>query len=590
MDLHLHTPGSSDYQEPNVSYLDILRHAEMRGLDMIAFTDHNSVAGFAAMKKQIEQLLWLEERGRMEADEKWQLDEYRRLLEKILVLPGFEFTATFGFHIIGLFPPETPVSYLEHLLLSLNVPIDQLYKGSSTVGSTADVLTAYRLINEAGGIVMAAHINTNNGVLMRGLDFGGQTRIAYTQDINLHVLEVTDLDKRGHYATRRFFDGSIPEYPRPMRCIQGSDAHRLIRDANAKNLGIGDRMTEILLDEISFDSLAAVLKGNDFSLTRAYRGTSAPTDFVQVAREEGVSIVQSFYPNLTQRGGFLDNILQDICAMANTNGGTIYIGVSADPKEKPVGVKDADKAIEKLYTAVASHFSPEPVVQIDRLPSKGEQIIRVAVKPGPDFPYALNDNKFYVRDEKESNVAVRDEIVRLVERRINNANQPGYVPPVTAVTPPPVSVLPETPVPVVAAPPLKATAVPAEEKGEEAVSPPALSPIAPRTGVEIVNSQKRKGIVYHTLCDLRNGNFIKGVTRHSARKLWRHAINQVEANLPKPEEIKWQGNFGFVGKRQKDDNVWYDLALREGNTVHIYYGVTENGLNEKWLTLIEQNQ
>ena len=46
MDLHLHTPGSVDYQESNVTYLDILRKAELRGLDIIAFTDHNSVRGY----------------------------------------------------------------------------------------------------------------------------------------------------------------------------------------------------------------------------------------------------------------------------------------------------------------------------------------------------------------------------------------------------------------------------------------------------------------------------------------------------------------------------------------------------------------
>ena len=80
-------------------------------------------------------------------------------------------------------------------------------------------------------MVIAAHANSNHGVVMRGLDIGGQTRIAYTQDPNLHVLEVTDLEKRGRYTTRRFFDGSKPEYPRPMRCIQGSDAHRLVRES-----------------------------------------------------------------------------------------------------------------------------------------------------------------------------------------------------------------------------------------------------------------------------------------------------------------------------------------------------------------------
>ena len=66
MDLHLHTPGSSDYQSPEASYVDILRQAVMRGLEIIAFTDHNTVAGFAAMKKEIEQLLWLEDLGRIE--------------------------------------------------------------------------------------------------------------------------------------------------------------------------------------------------------------------------------------------------------------------------------------------------------------------------------------------------------------------------------------------------------------------------------------------------------------------------------------------------------------------------------------------
>jgi DNA polymerase III alpha subunit (gram-positive type) len=44
MDLHLHTPASADYLESNISYLDILRQAESKGLDIVAFTDHNTVA------------------------------------------------------------------------------------------------------------------------------------------------------------------------------------------------------------------------------------------------------------------------------------------------------------------------------------------------------------------------------------------------------------------------------------------------------------------------------------------------------------------------------------------------------------------
>ncbi|HRQ38659.1 MAG TPA: putative DNA binding domain-containing protein [Chloroflexota bacterium] len=568
MDLHLHTPGSNDYQQPEINYLDILRQAEVRGLDIIAFTDHNTMAGFAAMKKEIEQLLWLEERRRIEPDEKRRLDEYRRLLTKILVLPGFEFTATFGFHILGIFPSETPVSFLEHLLLTLKVPPVVLHQGSANVGATSDVLTAYRVIHEAGGIVIAAHANSGNGVAMRGLDFGGQTRIAYTQDLYLHTLEVTDLDKRG-YTTRRFFDGSKPEYPRPMRCIQGSDAHRLLRDpAQPKHLGVGDRVTEILLPELTFAALADVLKGNDLSLTRPYRGPANPIDFVQLAQEEGESIVQAFHPSLVQRGGHQDRILQDICAMANTNGGAIYVGISADPKMKPEGVKEAGKAVEKLLTAVSNRITPEPHIHIDTLPSRGAQIVRITVQAGSDAPYAIDDNKFYVRDEAETSLAVRDEIVRLVERNLRQES------------PEPIGVLPPLPVPEAPATLPTATAVKPDSKPTTQIEPP-------RTGVEVVESEKRQGAYYHTVRDLRNGSLIKNVTRSSARKLWHYAISQVEAGQPKPKEIRWQGNIALINKREKDDNVWYDLALREADTIHVYYGVTDSGLNDAWLPLIE---
>lgn len=567
MDLHLHTPGSNDYEEPHVSYLDILRQAEVRGLDIIAFTDHNTVAGFAAMKKEIEQLLWLEELGRMEPDEKRRLEEYRRLLDKILLLPGFEFTATFGFHILGIFPSETPVSFLEHLLLTLNVPPHLLQEGGSTVGATSDVLTAYRVINEAGGLVIAAHANSSNGVVMRGLDFGGQTRIAYTQDPNLHALEVTDLDKRGRYSTRRFFDGSKPEYPRPMRCIQGSDAHRLLRESpTSKHLGVGDRVTEILLEEVSFEALATVLKGNDFSLTRPYRGPANPIDFVQLAREEGPSIVQSFHRSMAQRGGHLNRILEDVCAMANTNGGTVYIGVSANPKEKPAGVRDYKKAIDQLYTYVANRITPEPDVQIDSLPSKGETIVRITVQPGRDIPYAIDDNRFYVRDEAETSLAVRDEIVRLVARGLGEEaeeKEPITVP----VVPMPMS-------------PTRA------DRSNLGKSSKKIEP--PRTGVEIVRSEKREGTIYHTVRDLRNGNLIKNVTRSSARKLWHYAITQVEAGPPKEEEIDWHGDIAIIDQRQKYDDTWYDLALRENGDIHFYYGVTDSGLNDEWMKLIEE--
>jgi hypothetical protein len=595
MDLHLHTPGSNDYQEPHISYLDILRQASARGLDIIAITDHNTVAGYAAMQKEVEQLLWLESRGRIDPLEQRQLDEYRRVLDKLLVLPGFEFTATFGFHILGIFPPETPVSYLEHLLLTLRVPPALLREGSSTVGATSDVLTAYHVINEAGGLVIAAHVNSGNGVMMRGLDFGGQTRVAYTQDPNVHALEVTDLEKRGNQTTRRFFDGSKPEYPRPMRCIQGSDAHRLVRESpTSPYLGVGERITEILLDDLSFDALAGVIRGNDHSLTRPYRGTAKAVDFVQLAREEGESLVQAFHPSINQRGGHLDAILRDIGAMANTNGGTIYIGVPTDPKAKPEGVRETPRGIEALRNAIAKRFSPEPPVQIDSLPTQGTTVVRVTVTPGPDAPYALDSNLFYVRDETETTLAVRDEIVRLVERGLErrggttaDSRQPtAAIPAVAPQSAPPPAPREE---PRRRSSRASTAATPAEKP------PPAQPPTngrgqleRPRTGVEIVESQERDGTVYHTLRDLRSGNLINNVTRSSARRLWHYAITQAETAPPNFSGVQWRGNVAVLNRRPKGNSALYDLIVRDDEGIHVYYGVTDSGLSEEWLALVEE--
>ena len=122
VDLHLHTPASADFQEPDATYLDILQKAETRGLDVLAFTDHNSIAGYAAMLSDVEQLELLERLGRLRPDEKKRLDEYRRLRHKVLVLPAFEFTATFGFHILAIFSEATSVREIEHILLTLNIP------------------------------------------------------------------------------------------------------------------------------------------------------------------------------------------------------------------------------------------------------------------------------------------------------------------------------------------------------------------------------------------------------------------------------------------------------------------------------------
>lgn len=549
--MHLHTPVSADYQEPNVSYLDIVRQAESKGLDIIAFTDHNTVAGYRTMMEKIHQLEMLEQLGRLREEEKQQIKEYRRLREKVLVLPGFEFTATLGFHILGIFSPDTDVREMEFILRHLNIPMEKLDAGSGEVGATTDVLTAYRAIDEAGGIVIAAHANTNHGVAMRRMGFGGQTRIAYTQDPHLHALEVTDLEKKGRRTTARFFDGSRPEYPRRMHCIQGSDAHRIARDPrNAHHLGVGDRVTEVLLPEVSFDALRDVFLGNDFARTRPYRATKAPVDYIQTAREEGATIVQDFHAGHTQRGGRLYAILADVCAFANTNGGTLYVGVNAAPKERPPGINKPSQVVKKLQEEIEHRITPPLRVTVDVQQTQGIKVVRVAVPRGDDPPYAIDDSKIYVRGEAETGLAVRDEIVNLVKR----AQVGPIVGPIVVPT------------------------------GEEEKPAGRIKP--PRTGVEIVETKERKETFYHTMRDLRNGNVVKNVTRKSARRLWHYAITQAESHPVDANRVEWHGDISLLKRREHAGLSRYDLAQREEGKLRVYYGVTEDGIHGEWGALV----
>ncbi len=89
VDLHIHTPASEDYAEPNATFLDILCEAERRGLDIVALTDHNTVAGYERMQRDVEFLEQLVRSNRATPEEQRQLAEFQRLLRQICVLPGF---------------------------------------------------------------------------------------------------------------------------------------------------------------------------------------------------------------------------------------------------------------------------------------------------------------------------------------------------------------------------------------------------------------------------------------------------------------------------------------------------------------------
>jgi len=619
IDLHIHTPASHDYEEPGRSYLDILKQAERRGLAIIAFTDHNTVNGYRAMLDEIEHLEYLEALGRIRGDELARLNEYRRLTKKILVLPGFEFTATFGFHILGIFPPDKPLRDIEHILINLGVPSAALDGGLTEAGATSDVLRAYAAIDAAGGIAIAAHANSTNGVAMRGLNLGGQTRIAFTQDPHLHALEFTDLD-RGPNSSARLFEGTKPEYPRRMIILQGSDAHRVVgSQEHPRRLGVGERTTEVQLAEVSFQALRELFLSQAFHCVRpVFDVLDLPEDPIAALAQAQPGARLALHKALPKRGDRFQGVLCDICAMANGEGGDVLIAQPAKAGKKSSAQSEATALARDLAAAIEAHIEPRlPLaVHVRNMPDGG-LCLHIHIQPGDDAPYALDGERFFVRDSEASRPATRDEIVALARRGYqkapqqplpkspqrhvtqptNHARQPQQTRPAPLTQQKAASTRPvasKTPPPPQPARPAQTPTKRNEEKPSVLITAPAVPastdlPGLPKTGVQVLAMEERNGSMHFTVRDLRNNTIIRNVTMKSARDLWHYAITQFAEHPYGPEDVAWRGDRAVLAGEDRAGRRRYDLALRDADgRAIVFYGVTTEGLDETWQALIAE--
>jgi hypothetical protein len=550
-DLHIHTPASEDYAEPEVTYLEILQEAERRELELIAFTDHNTVQGYEQFQRELEFLRALESAGRLTTDEQERLAEYRRLLSKIMVLPGFEFTSHFGAHILGVFPTNKPLSLIEATLLQLGVPPEVLKQGLCGIANTRHVTEAYEIIARAGGIVIAPHVNGPNGVITETLRLGtsGQSRIAASQNQHLHALEFinfyTDHEK---FTSPGFYNGKTEHYERRMFCLQGSDAHRLRRlpDGDTQTWhrhGIGDRYVELLMPDNSFDALKALFASQDFDRVRIPKRDQKQWA-VDTLRSGSLSERQ-LLRTVGDDPAKAAQLWVDVAALANAGGGVLIIGCEQNGRISRVA--RPDQASDALRHGVTEQLTPQPYLAFELMSYEGQDILRVEVKATETPPYVAKNGAIYVRREGETMLADRGEIIQLCRRALAEG----------------------------ASSPL--------DNGEDLD--------LPRSGVEIVTGQRRAGAWLYEVRDLRT---TAGVTRDRAQGLWAYAISRHEdlreGRTDLASQVKWRGRLGLWRAYRQGNRTKYDLVHRDANGVidHIFYGVSDWGLSDAWMALLNE--
>jgi DNA repair ATPase RecN len=237
VDLHVHTPASTDYDQPTASPDDIIDAAISAKLDAIAITDHNTVG-------------WVE---RVRAANKGG---------KLVIFPGFELNANGG-HILALFDPAAPLATIETALIECGIPKPKW--GEEAYVGVAVSMALDRIVRN-GGLAVAAHAEKPKGFF--GAIQQGAARQAVYDDKNLAAVEassVPNLQKAVKSAGKGF--------GRRVAIIQGSDAHSPDK--------MGSRRIRIRLDHLSIEGLRQAFVDPDVRILLLSAQPASPFPYIE---------------------------------------------------------------------------------------------------------------------------------------------------------------------------------------------------------------------------------------------------------------------------------------------------------------------
>ncbi|MDD6481051.1 MAG: hypothetical protein PUF65_02070 [Lachnospiraceae bacterium] len=262
MDLHVHTPASKCYLGPKTDdeYFEILSAASNQGIEILAITDHNTVAGYERLVQLKEDVL-----KKIEFLEQYQNESYRmkeeyddmvakrNLFENLLILPGVEITLNPGIHILVI-GNHNDVDKLSDILDDTGYSKEK--RGSDNDNAIdVDIVNFLKNPKLKGLIVSAPHIDSKNGIYA---EMDGHYRSSVMKSDVITSFSINS-DSQKENIIRMF--SSNPEYKREKMpaFINCSDAHE-----SAK---VGNKYSYVEMEAKSFSELVALFDAPDGRIT-----------------------------------------------------------------------------------------------------------------------------------------------------------------------------------------------------------------------------------------------------------------------------------------------------------------------------------
>jgi predicted HTH transcriptional regulator len=108
-----------------------------------------------------------------------------------------------------------------------------------------------------------------------------------------------------------------------------------------------------------------------------------------------------------------DALASEICSFANTEGGTLFIGIS--DKGEIVGVEDIHK-LNQIISNVASHKIEPPLKVItENILCHKKLVVTIKIPRGDNKPYAANKTDYWIKVGADKRRASREELKRLMQ-------------------------------------------------------------------------------------------------------------------------------------------------------------------------------
>lgn len=413
VDLHVHTPASSQCynngkcNNSDEEYIELLELYRSKNVKVISITDHNTIKGYKkllSIKCELEKKIkyWCELEDIPGVEEKLEKELSKvKLFQDILILPGVEFEAFPGVHLLLIFDHDTDLTLIEKFLCESGYSEENQGKEKCNI-SELSVPNVLEKARKLGAITVAAHVDSDKGifsVLNKGL-----SRAQVFKTENLMGMQINNLSKISEVNALL----NCKEYKRekPLAFVRCSDFHNNKTD-------IENYVTYMKLETLSFQSVFDAFMNPIERISFTQNPKSI--EIINRLIEDSNTII---FKNASD-----ENILpisKATCALLNQGHGTIIIGVNED--KSIIGIRKNKSECDEIVSNILNKFEESKYFldyKTTTYPYGNGNVLVINLSSQRDSIYNI-DNEVYILKDRKVILASPYDLIKIGEERFIN--------------------------------------------------------------------------------------------------------------------------------------------------------------------------